>query len=73
MGILTRRQDDEFVITSDQPRGTAAKTRAPARLNDTYEVWTGDRWSTTKDEAIRFTSLEAADEYVRANYATITG
>ena len=73
MGILTRQQDDDFVITSDQPRGASAKTRAPARLNDSYEVWTGDRWSTTKADAIRFTSLEAADEYVRANFAMITG
>jgi UDP-N-acetylmuramyl tripeptide synthase len=73
MGILTRRQDDEFVITSDQPRGTDPKTRAPARLNDVYEVWTGERWSTTKVDAIRFATLEAADEYVRANYAMIAG
>jgi hypothetical protein len=34
-------------------------------LNDAYEVWTGDRWSTTKTDAIRFASLDAADEYVR--------
>ncbi len=73
MGILTRRQDDMFVITSDQPAGTSAKTRAPARLNDDYEVWTGTGWSTSKAEAISFATLDAADEYVRANYAKISG
>lgn len=73
MGILTRQQGDAFVITSDRASGSSPTTRAPTRLTEVYEVWTGTRWSTTREEAISFKSLDAADEYVRANYATVAG
>ena len=72
MGILTRKQGEVFVITSDRCADSSPTTRAPARLSDTYEVWTGVRWSSTKAEAINFASLADADEYVRANFAKVT-
>ena len=73
MGILTRQQGDTFVITSDRAFGASPTTRAPTRLTEVYEVWTGTGWSTTREEAIGFKSLDAADEYVRANYASVAG
>lgn len=73
MGIMTRQQGDTFVITSDRAFGASPTTRAPTRLTEVYEVWTGTCWSTTREEAISFRSLDAADEYVRANYATVAG
>jgi hypothetical protein len=72
MGILTRQQDDVFVITSDRAAAAAPTTRAPARLMEAYEVWTGTSWSTSRVDAITFASLDAADEYVRANFAKVT-
>ncbi len=38
-----------------------------------YRVWTGDSWSTDVSEAKTFASMDQADEYVRANYARVTG
>jgi hypothetical protein len=75
MGILTRQQGEVFVITSDRASGSPLTTRAPTRfrLADAYEVWTGACWSPTKADAVSFASLDAADEYVRANFAKITG
>ncbi len=73
MGILTRRQGDAFVITSDRPPGTDATKRAPSRLTDDYQVWDGAAWSASKSEALCFASLDAADEFVRANIAKMNG
>lgn len=72
MGILTRQQGDEFVITSDRQSGASPTTRAPTRVTEAYQVWTGACWSPTREEAIRFASLDAADEYVRANFSKVT-
>jgi hypothetical protein len=72
MGILTRQQDDVFVITSDRTIDSSPTTRAPARLTNVYEVWTGSGWSSSRADAINFGSLEEADEYVRANFAKVT-
>jgi hypothetical protein len=71
MGILTRAQEGAFVITSDRTIATSPTARAPARLSDTYQVWTGTCWSIEKADALGFGSLDAADEYVRANFARI--
>ena len=73
MGILTRRQDEAFVISSDKPSGSATTTRAPNRIAAEYEVWTGSGWSQNRTEAMQFASLDAADEYVRANFGRVTG
>ena len=67
MGILARPQDDAFVITSDRSLDAARTARAPARLPEAYQVWTGSCWSSTKTEALGFASLDAADDYVRTN------
>ena len=72
MGILTRRQGEVFVITSDRPSDVSSPTtRAPARLTEVYQVWTGVRWSVSREDAVSFASLDAADEYVRANYGQV--
>ena len=71
MGILTRQQGESYVITSDRRSATAPSKRAPARPSDVYEVWTGASWSESRGDALSFTSLEAADEYVRANFAKV--
>ena len=73
MGIMTRQQGDTFVITSDRAFGSSPTNRAPTRLTEVYEVWTGSCWSKAREDAISFTSLDAADEYVRANYAAVAG
>lgn len=70
MGILTRMQGQHYVITSDHTADVSAK-RAPRRLNQEYQVWTGTGWSTTTAEAMQFASLDDADEYVRANYGKV--
>ena len=68
MGILTRKQDERFVISSDHTSPGVTSKRAPRRLNEPYQVWTGFNWSPNTTEAVVFDSLEDADEYVRANY-----
>ena len=73
MGIMTRKQGTAFVITSDSCSATAPTVRAPKRQSDVYEVWTGERWSVAMEEAKLFDTLDHADEYVRANYAKVTG
>jgi hypothetical protein len=73
MGILTRQQGDVFVITSDRPSDASPTMRAPARMSEVYEVWTGVRWSTNRADAIGFSSLDEADEYIRANFVKVTG
>jgi hypothetical protein len=70
MGVMTRQLDDTFVITSDKPP-EGAQRRAPNRVPDVYDVWTGSNWSNAREDAIRFASLDEADEYVRANFAKV--
>ena len=74
MGILTRRQGTGFVIGSDRSATDAPTTRPPkGRLSDSIAVWTGETWSPEMTEAMTFDTLDAADEYVRANYAKVAG
>jgi hypothetical protein len=74
MGILTRRQGTGFVIGSDRSATDAPSTRPPkGRLSDSIAVWTGETWSPEMTEAMTFDTLDAADEYVRANYAKVAG
>jgi hypothetical protein len=70
MGILTRRQGNHYVISSDHTADVANK-RAPRHLTDDYQVWTGKQWSANTTDALNFESLDEADEYVRANYAMV--
>jgi hypothetical protein len=71
MGILTRKQDERFVISSDHANPGGTVKRAPRRLNEPYLVWTGAGWSPDIAEALLFDTLDTADEYVRANYSKL--
>ncbi len=70
MGILTRKQAEQFVISSDHANPQATGKRA-GRMDAAYHVWTGDAWSADNDTALLFESLDIADEYVRANYSKL--
>jgi len=71
MGILARTQGDQYIITSDRSSDGSPSNRIQKRLSDTYQVWTGDKWSTVMTEAKTFKTMDDADEYVRANYALV--
>jgi hypothetical protein len=74
MGILTLEQDGKYVISSDRRVTDAPVNRPPkGRPSGDYQVWTGDRWSLVRSEAMTFVSLGEADEYVKANYRRLTG
>jgi hypothetical protein len=72
MGILTRKQGQTFVISSDHNPLDALGRRPARRLDEPYQVWTGADWSDNNEAAMTFDSLDAADEYVRANYARVS-
>lgn len=72
MGILTREQGKAFVISSDHNSTDPPSKRAPRRLDEPYQVWTGSGWSIDVGEAMTFDSLDDADDYVRANYAKVS-
>jgi hypothetical protein len=67
MGVMTRDRGEVFVITSDRSPDETQNKRAPKKMSSTYLVWTGDRWSAVMTDAKTFETLEAADEYIRAN------
>jgi hypothetical protein len=67
MGVMARKQDERFVITSDRTPDGATNKRAPRNLSDTYLVWTGDSWSSVMSDAETFDTLEVAEDYIRAN------
>ncbi len=74
MGIMTRKQGAEYVISSDCNAADAPTNRAPkGRPSGNYEVWTGENWSAELNNAKPFDTLDAADDYVRANFARVTG
>lgn len=72
MGIMTRTQGEQFVITSDRLLEDAP-SRAPKKASDFMLVWTGTAWSATLAEAKVFATADEADEYTRANYARLSG
>jgi hypothetical protein len=71
MGVLARKQEQGWVITSDRDGEDKTKKRAAKKLSDTYLVWTGNHWSADMVEAKTFLDMDQADEYVRANYRAI--
>ena len=73
MGIMTRRQGEGYVITSDRVSHTASAKRAPRRIAEVFQVWTGTAWSTDLASALSFHSIDEADEYVRSHFAQVTG
>ncbi len=74
MGIMSRKQGSQYVISSDRTSGDAPSNRAPkGRPAENYEVWTGDQWSAEMNNAKMFPTQDDADDYVRANFAKVTG
>jgi hypothetical protein len=74
MGILTLQQDGKYVISSDRGMTDAPVNRPPkGKPSGDYGVWTGDSWSLAKSDAMTFDTLDAADEYVKANYRRLSG
>ena len=72
MGIMTRQQGTDYVITSDRSSDDTRTSRAPKNAKpEVYEVWTGERWSADMGEAMPFETLDDADDYVRANYPQV--
>jgi hypothetical protein len=67
MGVMARERDKRFVITSDRQSDGASNKRAPRNLSDTYLVWTGISWSSVVADAETFDTMEAAEDYIRAN------
>jgi len=75
MGIQTLQRGGRYVITSDRNLTDALTSRAPKpKLSgDFREVWTGEAWSLVQADAMTFDTLDDADEYVKANYARLSG
>jgi hypothetical protein len=74
MGILTLRQGERYVISSDRSMADAPAKKPPkARSSGSYQVWTGDTWSLVTTDAMTFGTLDQADEYVKANYPRLSG
>ena len=73
MGILTLQQDGKYVISSDRNIAAAPVSRPPKwRPSTDYRVWTGDKWSLVKTDAMTFVTLDDADEYVKAHYGRLS-
>jgi hypothetical protein len=74
MGVMARKAGEEFIITSDRVSGELPSVRPPKkRVLEVYQVWTGKGWSATMTDAKTFTTLDVADEYVRAHYLQVMG
>jgi hypothetical protein len=71
MGVMARKRDERFVITSDRQPDIASSKRAAKNLSDIYLVWTGDSWSSLMPDAETFDTMEAAEEYIRINYERV--
>ncbi|HWA99966.1 MAG TPA: hypothetical protein VG713_15815 [Pirellulales bacterium] len=74
MGVMTRKSGGNFIITSDRVAGEAPTNSAPKkRATEIYQVWTGNGWSTTVNDAEIFATLDIADDYIRAHYNQVMG
>jgi hypothetical protein len=74
MGILTLQQDGKYVISSDRCVTDAPVNRPPkGKRSGDFEVWTGNSWTLLKSDAMTFSTLDEADEYVKANYRRLSG
>ena len=72
MGILTRQVGTKYVISSDRAIDGVTTKRAPRLRAEFFQVWTGTAWSVDVAEALVFESLDAADEYVKVNYPSVS-
>ena len=69
MGVMSRKSGDNFIITSDRVVGELPIKHAPKKpLLEVFQVWTGDGWSPSIDAAAIFSEIDAADDYIRANF-----
>jgi hypothetical protein len=73
MGIMSRQQGQDYVITSDCNPSDASVKRAPRKVSSAYYVWTGKTWSTDTGTAQAFKTLDDADEYIRSHFNQVTG
>jgi hypothetical protein len=72
MGVMAREQGEFYVITSDRNWGYSPTTTPQKKPHDrVFQVWTGDKWSTTTSDAMTFEAIEEADEYIRENSGQI--
>ena len=72
MGVMPRKSGENFIIISDRVAGELPSNRIPKkRLLEVFQVWTGSAWSATITDATSFTTIDVADEYIRANYARV--
>ena len=73
MGILTLQQDGKYIISSDRIMTDAPVNRPPkGKPSGSYQVWSGEGWSSVQADATTFGTLDEADEYVKANYRRLT-
>ena len=70
MGVMPRKSGEHFIITSDRSAGELPSKSAPKKRmdDDVLQVWTGSGWSTSHAAAAVFSGLDAADDYIRANF-----
>lgn len=74
MGVMSRKSGDNFIITSDRVDGEAPTKQASKKpLSDVFQVWTGEGWSASIGAAAIFSALDAAEDYIRANYGRVMG
>lgn len=70
MGVMPRKSGENFIITSDRTAGELPTKAVPKKrlADDAFQVWTGSGWSPSHDAAAVFSGLDAADDYIRANF-----
>lgn len=72
MGVMPRKSGEKVIITSDRVAGELPSSRIPKKTpHEVFQVWTGDGWSVTITDATFFTTVDVADEYIRANFARV--
>lgn len=73
MGVMPRKSGEHFIITSDRSAGELPNKSAPKKrmADDVLQVWTGSAWSPSHADAALFAGLDAADDYIRANFTRV--
>ena len=72
MGVRPRKSGEEFIITSDRVAGELPSNHISKKQRpEVFQVWSGNEWSATITDATLFTTIDVADEYIRANYARV--
>jgi hypothetical protein len=72
MGVMAREQGEFYFNTPDRTLGYSPTQPPQKKPHDrVFQVWTGDKWSTTTSDAMTFEAIEEADEYIRENSGQI--